>query len=98
MRGEPWTHWTVWNIRPNTKKIEEGSVPAGAVQGGTDFSRIGYGGPCPPYGTHRYYFRLWALRSKLDLPLGTEPKDLKKAMSGQIISEAELMAKYSRHN
>ena len=55
--GSLFTHWLVWNINLTATQLGENSVPAGAAQGTNDFGRIGYGGPCPPSGTHRYYFR-----------------------------------------
>ena len=91
-----WVHWTVWNIDPTTTEIAENSVPAGAVQGMTDFRRPGYGGPCPPSGTHRYFFKLYALDSKLTLPTKTDKKALEKAMEDHILARAELVGLYSR--
>jgi len=58
------THWLAWNIDPHTTKFAENSVPAGAVQGTNDFGKRGYGGPCPPSGTHRYYFKIFALDTR----------------------------------
>ncbi len=87
------THWLVWNIEP-VAKIEKDSIPG--VEGLNDFKKIGYGGPCPPSGTHRYFFRVYALDKKLELKAGTGRKDLENAMIGHIIAEGELMGKYSR--
>lgn len=87
------THWIVWNIEPMAK-IEEDSIPG--VEGLNDFKKIGYGGPCPPSGTHRYFFRVYALDKNLDLKAGAGRKDLEKEMIGHIIAEGELMGKYSR--
>lgn len=89
-------HWVVWNIDPKTTKIEENSLPIGASEGMTDFRRRGYGGPCPPKGVHRYFFKLYALSEKLDLPPNTTKKDLEKAMEGKIIAQAELMGTYQK--
>ncbi len=88
-------HWLAWNIPANTKSIEEGKEPEG-VQGTTDFGRKGYGGPCPPSGEHRYFFKLYALDTELDLPEGSSKEDLEKAMGGHIVEQAVLMGKYSR--
>jgi Raf kinase inhibitor-like YbhB/YbcL family protein len=91
-----WLHWSVWNIDPKTAQIPENSVPAGAVQGPTSFGEAGYGGPCPHSGTHRYFFRLYALDSELNLPAGTGRSDLERALSGHILAQAELMGTYRR--
>ncbi len=88
-------HWLVWNIPPDTKKIERGKEPEG-VQGVNGFGGRGYRGPCPPSGTHRYFFRLFALKDKLDLREGSRKQALKEAMDPHIIAKAELMGKYRR--
>jgi Raf kinase inhibitor-like YbhB/YbcL family protein len=89
------THWTVWNIPPQTSTVAEGSTPKG-VQGTNDFGRSGYGGPCPPSGTHRYYFKILALDRELDLPSGAKRSQLDAAMKGHVIAQGELMGRYSR--
>ena len=89
------THWAVWNIPPQTNTIAEGSTPKG-VQGTNDFGRSGYGGPCPPSGTHRYYFKIFALDRELDLPFGAKRSQLDAAMKGHVIAQGELMGRYSR--
>jgi hypothetical protein len=91
-----WNHWLVWNIAPSTGKIAADSVPAGAVQGRSDFGTAKYGGPCPPSGTHRYYFRLYALDTTLSLESKADRKALDKAISGHVIASAGLMGRYSR--
>lgn len=91
-----WVHWLVWNIDPTTKKIEENSVPSGASEGITSFGRPGYGGPCPPSGTHHYYFKVYALDSKLDLSPAGNIDDLERAMDGHILDKAEIVGLYSR--
>ena len=88
-------HWVVWNIPPRTTVIEEGKEPGG-VQGRTGFRRKRYGGPCPPGGVHRYFFKLYALDAMMDLPEGSSKRDLEKSMEGHIIAKAVLMGKYSR--
>jgi Raf kinase inhibitor-like YbhB/YbcL family protein len=97
-----WVHWIVWNIPATVNSLEENqpkkeSLPGGARQGTNDFRRIGYGGPCPPSGTHRYYFRLYALDATMDLPASTSRAQLERAMKGHILAEAEVMGKYRRH-
>ncbi|MCO5381102.1 MAG: YbhB/YbcL family Raf kinase inhibitor-like protein [Methanosarcina barkeri] len=87
------THWIVWNIEP-VAKIEEDSIPG--VEGINDFRKIGYGGPCPSSGTHKYFFRVYALDRKLELKAGAGRKELESEMIGHIIAEGELIGKYSR--
>jgi len=99
--GGTWVHWVVWNIPSGARALPEGvpqkaSLPDGTTQGTNDFDRVGYGGPCPPSGTHRYFFRLYALDAALSLPPSAGKDDLEKAMKGHIIARAELMGKYAR--
>jgi len=97
-----WVHWVIYNIPPEETGIKEGALKEknlanGAMQGITDFRRIGYGGPCPPPGgPHRYYFKLYALDSRLELEPGASKKTLLKAMEGHILAEARLMGKFKR--
>lgn len=91
-----WVHWVVWNIDPKTRTIAEGTVPSGALQGMNDFRKLDYGGPCPPSGTHRYFFKIYALDAVLDLRKGASKADLEQAMKGHIIAQAELIGLYSR--
>lgn len=91
-----WVHWTVWNIDPETTKIPERSVPAQATEGRTSFGKPGYGGPCPPSGTHRYFFKLYALDTTLGLAPQADKATLEKAMKGHILDKAELIGLYSR--
>jgi Raf kinase inhibitor-like YbhB/YbcL family protein len=89
------THWAVWNISPQTITIAEGSTPKG-VQGTNDFGKSGYGGPCPPSGSHRYYFKIFALDRELDLPFGAKRGQLDAAMKGHVVAQGEVMGRYSR--
>ena len=89
------THWAVWNISPQTSTIAEGSTPKG-VHGTNDFGKSGYGGPCPPSGAHRYYFKIFALDRELDLPVGAKRSQLDAAMKGHVIAQGDLMGRYSR--
>jgi Raf kinase inhibitor-like YbhB/YbcL family protein len=89
------THWLIWNIDPKTTEIAENSVPKGAVQGTNDYSNLGYGGPQPPSGTHRYYFKVFALDRTLDLKSGAKRKEVEAAMRGHVIAQGELMGRYS---
>jgi Raf kinase inhibitor-like YbhB/YbcL family protein len=88
-----WDHWVVWNIPP-TNRIEENSVPG--VEGLNDFRKHSYGGPCPPSGTHRYFFKVYALDTKLDLNQNSKKKDLEKAMKDHTLAKGELVGLYSR--
>ncbi|MBI4146901.1 YbhB/YbcL family Raf kinase inhibitor-like protein [Candidatus Woesearchaeota archaeon] len=87
-----WDHWIAWNIPPNTKKIA-GLIGVG---GKNSWGRKGYGGPCPPSGKHRYYFKLYALDNMLDLASGSDKKKLLSAIEGHVLEEATLMGTYSR--
>lgn len=86
-----WVHWVVYNI-PVVKRIEEGSIPG--VLGKNDFGEQGYTGPCPPSGTHRYFFKAYALDISLDLEGKADKKTLEKAMQGHILGKAELVGLY----
>lgn len=94
--GGVWVHWVLWNIDPATKLIAKGSVPQGAEQGVNSWERKKYGGPCPPSGTHRYYFRLFALKDWLKLPAASTRKELDRAMQGKILARCELFGTFSR--
>ncbi len=87
------THWIVWNINP-TNTIKEGEKPG--IEGKNDFGSNGYKGPCPPSGTHRYFFRLYALDTVLDLKEEATKSDLKKAMKTHVLAKAELIGTYKR--
>jgi Raf kinase inhibitor-like YbhB/YbcL family protein len=91
-----WVHWVLWNISPSTRDLKENSVPQGADQGLNDFRKRSYGGPCPPSGTHRYFFKVYALDTMLSLGVNTTKSDLEKAMKGRIIAQGELIGLYNR--
>ncbi len=91
--GGTFLHWLLYNIDP-TDRIAEGSAPGS--EGANDFGKTAYGGPCPPSGTHRYYFRLYALDTALDLPGGAERQEVEREMDGHVLAEAQLMGTYSR--
>ncbi|WP_406658038.1 YbhB/YbcL family Raf kinase inhibitor-like protein [Methanolobus sp. ZRKC2] len=86
-------HWIVWNITPGPG-IDENSVPG--VEGRNSFGKISYNGPCPPSGTHRYFFRVFALDTELNLESGSKVDELEKAMQGHVLSEGQLMGRYGR--
>lgn len=91
-----WVHWVVWNIDPQTGEIKEDSVPKNAKQGMNDFRKKDYGGPCPPSGTHRYFFKLYALDTVLTIGQDSTKADLEKAMKGHILEEGSLIGLYKR--
>ncbi len=88
-----WVHWVVYDI-PVTNQIQEDSIPG--KQGMNDFRKKDYGGPCPPSGTHRYFFKLYALDQELNLDEGLSKRDAENAMEGHILAQAELIGLYKR--
>lgn len=100
-RENGFTHWLVYNIPPNVAAIEpnlpkEPVVSGTGMQGRNDAGEIGYMGPCPPSGTHRYFARLYALRDQLDLNPGASYPDVISAMEGKIIDQTELLGTYAK--
>lgn len=95
------THWILYDIPADVHELPE-NLPKdkvlsnGAKQGIADFKKIGYGGPCPPSGTHRYYFKLYALDTLLNLEPGLKKEDILKAMNGHILAQGQIMGKYTR--
>ena len=92
----PTNHWIVWNILPNTKIIEENSLPENAIEGRNDFDFNGYSGPCPHVGTHRYEFKLYALDKKLDLDEKSYKNQILNEIENSIIAESTLIGTYQR--
>jgi Raf kinase inhibitor-like YbhB/YbcL family protein len=96
-----WVHWVVYQIPAAERGLPE-NLPAretldnGARQGTNDFKKPGYGGPCPPSGTHRYFFKLYALDASLDLPPNATKDQLLKAIEGHTLAQGQLMARYKR--
>lgn len=90
-----WTHWTVWNIEP-ASIIAEANAPKGSTEGETSFGETGYGGPCPHSGSHRYFFKVYALDTKLDLPPKSSISELAEAIKGHTVAYGELMGRYER--
>jgi len=96
-----WVHWVLFNLPAQTRELPENvppdeTLPNGAKQGITDFGRVGYGGPCPPSGTHRYFFKIYALDTELQIDTGAGKRGLLKAMEGHILGQGQLMGKYKR--
>lgn len=91
-----WVHWVMWSIEPSTKEVRENTVPAGASQGITDFRKAKYGGPCPPSGTHRYFFKLYALDAVLALAPNAGKAAVEAAMKSHILAQTELIGLYTR--
>ncbi len=97
-----WNHWTIWNLPPTLRSLAEGfakdaRLSDGTEQGKNDFHKTGYNGPCPPPGKpHRYYFKLFALDTTLNLKAGAMKRDLESAMKGHILAQAEWMGRFGR--
>ncbi|NQU83780.1 MAG: YbhB/YbcL family Raf kinase inhibitor-like protein [Parcubacteria group bacterium] len=93
--GETWDHWILWNINPKTTLISKNSAPSGAKQGYNSWGNAKYGGPCPPSGTHRYMFKLYALDTMLSIA-SADGYDLGVAMKGHILKQVTLIGKYAK--
>ena len=95
-----WVHWVLYDLPADSTGLAEGirseEIPAGTMEGITDFKRTGWGGPCPPIGRHRYFFKLYALDRILDLPPRQTKARVLKAMAGHVLAEAELMGTYEK--
>jgi Raf kinase inhibitor-like YbhB/YbcL family protein len=96
-----WVHWVLFNIPASTRELPESVAPEntlayGERQGRNGWGEIGYGGPCPPSGTHRYYFKLYALDKTLDLGPGAAKAEVERAMQGHILAQGQLMGRYKR--
>jgi len=96
-----WVHWVIFNIPGDITELPENIPPEqelanGGIQGMNDSRKIGYGGPCPPGGTHRYFFKIYALDTEVDLQPGATKSQLLNAMEGHILAKGQLMGTYSR--
>lgn len=96
-----WVHWVIYNLPPDTLGVIESTptletLSGGGLQGTNDFKKIGYGGPCPPSGTHRYFFKIYALDTELPLKPGATKSELEKAMEGHNLAQAQLVGTYHR--
>ncbi|HEY3037142.1 MAG TPA: YbhB/YbcL family Raf kinase inhibitor-like protein [Pyrinomonadaceae bacterium] len=99
--GKTWVHWVVFDLPASRTSLPENVPPQetiadGGKQGTTDFKKIGYGGPCPPSGTHRYFFKIHALDTDLNLNSRTTKDQLLQAMKGHVLAQGELMGRYKR--
>jgi Raf kinase inhibitor-like YbhB/YbcL family protein len=98
--GGTWVHWVIYDLPAETRELREGvpkdrELRGGARQGRNDFGKLGYNGPCPPRGTvHRYFFKLYALDSKMNLEPGVSKGELERAMKGHILSQVELVGNF----
>jgi Raf kinase inhibitor-like YbhB/YbcL family protein len=97
-----WLHWLIWNLPADAVELGQGmpprpELPSGARQGINDGGDLGYGGPCPPPGKpHRYFFRLYALDTGLNLPPGVHRSDLEPAMAGHVLAQGTIMGTFER--
>jgi hypothetical protein len=97
-----WVHWVIYDMPADARELAENvakqeQLPGGARQGRNDFGKIGYGGPCPPPGkAHRYFFKLYALDTKLGLKAGAKKSDVERSMQAHIVAQTELMGRYGR--
>lgn len=99
--GGDWVHWVCYDMPPTVTGLAQDlpktdTIAGGGTQGLTDFKRIGYGGPCPPSGTHRYLFKVYALDAMLNLPSAKSKKEVENAMKGHVLAQGELAGVYSR--
>jgi Raf kinase inhibitor-like YbhB/YbcL family protein len=99
--GKAWMHWVVFDLPASRTSLPENVPPQETIEGGgkqgmNDFKKIGYGGPCPPSGTHRYFFKIYAVDAQLDLDSGTTKDQLLQAMKDHILAQSELMGRYKR--
>ena len=94
-KDQMWDHWVIFNIPPETKHLTEGKTPPG-IQGNNTSGNAEYEGPCPPDREHRYFFRLYALDTTLDLPTGATKQEVLGEMEGHILAQAELIGLYKK--
>lgn len=91
-----WDHWVLYDIPADVTSVPEGGAPAGATAGRNSWGRTGWGGPCPPSGRHRYFFRLYALDAEPGLGPGATKQELERAIEGHVLDRAELMGTYQK--
>jgi len=91
-----WVHWVLFDVPASESAIHEGATPRSAREGKNSWGRSGYGGPCPPSGTHRYFFKLYAVDRALGVAPGITEAELARALQGHVLAEAVLMGRYAR--
>lgn len=96
--SKTWVHWVVYNIDPKILGVKENSKIETGIEGNTDFGKPGYGGPCPPSGNHRYFFKFYALDTVLDLAQNADKRVVEEKIKDHIIDSAQLIGVYSRKN
>ena len=99
--GGMFTHWVLYNLPADQRQLQaevpkQESLPSGIHQGKNDFGKVGFGGPCPPQGTHRYFFKLYALDTTLDVAPGAQEEEVLRAMQDHTLTSAELMGLYGK--
>lgn len=99
--GQTFVHWVLYDLPPEIHQLPQAvtaqdTLPGGGTQGKNDFGKLGYGGPCPPSGIHRYFFKIYAIDRELGLKSGATKAQLEAAISGHILATAELIGRYSR--
>jgi Raf kinase inhibitor-like YbhB/YbcL family protein len=96
--GGTWTHWTFWDLPAKVAGLAEGepATGRGATEGTTSARRTGYHGPCPPSGTHRYVFTLYAVKGKVGLPATARVEDLRRALQGKALAQTDVMGTFSK--
>lgn len=94
--GGIWVHWVLYNIPEDVRALPDGEPSGTGVQGQNSWGDAGYGGPCPPSGEHRYFFKLYALNTELELEAGADKETLLAAMEGRVIAQGQLMGVYAR--
>lgn len=96
--NDTFTHWLLYDMPPSILAIPENGMPQVGKAGKNGFGDVGYGGPCPPSGTHHYYFRLYALDTMLDLPEGASREEVAQAMDGHVFQNAEVVGTYAKQS
>ena len=91
-----WVHWVIYDLAPDLTQLPEGVASNVGTQGSNSWDRMGYGGPCPPSGTHRYFFKLYALDAPVGLEAGADKETLLSAIEGHVLAEGQLMGTYAR--
>lgn len=94
--SKDFVHWIIWNINPAVRKLEKNTTPVGAREGINDAGKVGWSGPCPPSGKHRYEFHLYALHSTIDLPATSDKTTIREKIQEYLLEEAAILAVYDK--